>query len=189
MLRVAARHLRGGDRLVQLQLQRDRAAARAGDEEARGALALCSTLLLPHAAFATPDLDLTARSPSTHSISPPPKKKTQNDVITLNKRFALDHQVKLAISHALAQSSKLAVYEQRLQGIVHSTAHLPEQLASTGKVGISSKQIARLIGQVFLQRSAVNLLSSIMDTPDFFCEPRAGERGGHSAAEFGSHLV
>jgi len=56
------------------------------------------------------------------------------------------------------------------QNIVHSTAHLPEQLATTGKVGISSKQIARLIGQVFLQRSAVNLLSSIMDTPDFFCE-------------------
>lgn len=27
----------------------------------------------------------------------------QNDIITLNKRFALDHQVKMAISHALAQ--------------------------------------------------------------------------------------
>lgn len=92
----------------------------------------------------------------------------QNDVITLNKRFALDHQVKLAISHALAQSTKLAVYEERLQQIVHSTAHLPEMLATTGKVGITSKQIARLIGQVFLQRSAVNLLSSVLDTPEYF---------------------
>ena len=72
------------------------------------------------------------------------------------------------------QSTKLAVYEERLQRIVHSTAHLPEQLASTGKVGITGKQIARLIGQVFLQRSAVNLLSSVMDTPEYFCEPPTG---------------
>lgn len=35
-------------------------------------------------------------------------------------------------------------------------------------MGITSKQIARLIGQVFLQRSAVNLLSSVLDIPDYF---------------------
>jgi len=46
---------------------------------------------------------------------PPPPPPRQNDVITLNKRYALDHQVKLAISHALAQSTKLGVYEERLQ--------------------------------------------------------------------------
>ena len=45
----------------------------------------------------------------------PPLLPTQNDVITLNKRFAADHQVKMAISHALSQSTKLAVYEERLQ--------------------------------------------------------------------------
>ena len=64
------------------------------------------------------------------------------------------------------------------QAIVRSTAHLPENLATTGKVSITSKQIARLIGQVFLQRSAVNLLSSVMDTPEFFCERAAGWGGG-----------
>ena len=30
------------------------------------------------------------------------------------------------------------------------------------------KQIAQLIGRVFLQRSAVNLLSTVLDTPEFF---------------------
>jgi uncharacterized Rmd1/YagE family protein len=74
----------------------------------------------------------------------------------------------MAISHALAQSTKLAVYEERLQGIVQRTAHLPEMLATTGKVGIERKEIARLIGQVFLQRSAVNLLSTVMSTPEYF---------------------
>lgn len=43
---------------------------------------------------------------------------------------------------AAPQSTKLAVYEERLQGIVHSTAHLPEQLASTGKVGARQAQRA-----------------------------------------------
>ena len=37
-----------------------------------------------------------------------------------------------------------------------------------GAVKISSKRIAQLIGQVFLQRSAVNLLSTVLDTPEFF---------------------
>jgi hypothetical protein len=85
--------------------------------------------------------------------------------------------------HSTRQSTKLAVYEERLQRIVHSTAHLPEQLALTGKVGITGKQIARLIGQVFLQRSAVNLLSSVMDTPEYFCE-RRGRGGGVRARSF-----
>lgn len=38
------------------------------------------------------------------------------------------------------------------------------------QVEISSKEIAKLIGKLFILKSAVNLLSSVMDTPDFFCE-------------------
>lgn len=48
------------------------------------------------------------------------------------------------------------------------TRELPEALAAHGRVSISRKQIARLIGQVFLQRSAVNLLGSVLDVPDYF---------------------
>jgi hypothetical protein len=33
---------------------------------------------------------------------------------------------------------------------------------------VSSQEVAQRIGQVFLQRSAVNLLSSVLDTPEFF---------------------
>ena len=56
--------------------------------------------------------------------------------------------MRLAISHALAQSSKLAVYEERVWGLVEETKHMPEALAKDGKVNISTKKVAQLIGKV-----------------------------------------
>lgn len=100
------------------------------------------------------------------SMTEPPH--IQNDTFTINKRQGRDHEVKLAISHALAQSSKLGVYEDRVIRLVHQTKHLPEALAKQGTVHISRKKVAQLIGKVFLQSSAVNLLSTVLDTPDFF---------------------
>ena len=38
----------------------------------------------------------------------------------------------------------------------------------TGKVPLTRKAIAQLIGKVFIQKSAVNLLSTVLDTPEFF---------------------
>lgn len=43
-----------------------------------------------------------------------------------------DHLIKLSISHALSQSTKLCVFEERVIEIVASTKDLPEILASTG---------------------------------------------------------
>ena len=37
-----------------------------------------------------------------------------------------------------------------------------------GKVPLTRKAIAQLIGKVFIQKSAVNLLSTVLDTPEFF---------------------
>lgn len=96
------------------------------------------------------------------------KPHIQNDTITINYRLANDPTIKLSISHALAQSTKLSVYEARVMEIVECTKDLPEILATTGKVKMSRKQIAQLIGRVFLQKSAVNLLSTVLDTPEFF---------------------
>ena len=56
----------------------------------------------------------------------------QNDTITINHRFAHDHLIKLSISHALSQSTKLCVFEERVLEIVQSTRDLPERLASSG---------------------------------------------------------
>ncbi|KDD75005.1 YagE family hypothetical protein [Helicosporidium sp. ATCC 50920] len=96
------------------------------------------------------------------------KPHIQNDCFTIGHRAAGDYLLKLSISHALAQSTKLSVYEARVVAIVESTKDLPERLASTGRVGLSRKNIAQLMGRVFLQKSAVNLLSTVLDTPEFF---------------------
>ncbi|PNW74201.1 hypothetical protein CHLRE_13g589250v5 [Chlamydomonas reinhardtii] len=100
------------------------------------------------------------------SVSEPPH--IQNDTITINRRQATDHQVRLAISHALAQSTKLSVYEERVVALVEESKHLPQDLALHGRVSMSTKKLAQLIGKVFLQSSTLNLLSTVMDTPEFF---------------------
>lgn len=79
-------------------------------------------------------------------------------------------KVKLAVAHALAQSSKLSTSENRLSAIVEQTMGLPEALAAHGHIHLSQRTVAKLIGQVFLQRTAVTLFSPIMDTPEFFWE-------------------
>ena len=52
----------------------------------------------------------------------------------VNYRLRNDHLIKLSISHALAQSAKLSVYEERVIEIVENTKDLPETLAATGEV-------------------------------------------------------
>ncbi|GAX81129.1 hypothetical protein CEUSTIGMA_g8563.t1 [Chlamydomonas eustigma] len=103
-----------------------------------------------------------------YNFSATEKPHVRNDTVTLHRRFARDHKMKLAISYALSQSAKLSVYERNVVGIVLETKNLPESLAETGEVDISGHDIAKLIGKVFLQKSAVNLLSSVLDTPEFF---------------------
>jgi hypothetical protein len=122
--------------------------------------------------------------------------------------------MKLAISFALAQSTKLSVLEvggtgratagcssrqafapspgmppracpaptpttppcrrlrrqERALSIAEVTRRLPIALASEGRVRISDKAVAKLMGRVFMERAALNLLGSVLDTPDFFWE-------------------
>ncbi|GAX82558.1 hypothetical protein CEUSTIGMA_g9984.t1 [Chlamydomonas eustigma] len=92
----------------------------------------------------------------------------QNDIFTINKRQATDHQVRLAMSFALAQSAKLTVYEERVMELVGETKDLPVALANEGRVKASSKQVAQFIGKIFLQSSTLNLLSTVLDTPEYF---------------------
>ncbi|KAL6762162.1 hypothetical protein V8C86DRAFT_2521778 [Haematococcus lacustris] len=92
----------------------------------------------------------------------------KNDCITISSLESSEHAVKLAISHALAQSSKLNVYEERVWVLVEQVRFLPESLAIHGEVRMSRKQMAKLMGEVFIQKSEVNLLSPVLDTPDWF---------------------
>jgi hypothetical protein len=57
-----------------------------------------------------------------------------NDTITLPPVYYNEWRIKMAISHALAQSAKLCLYEERMGHLVASTKDMPTHLAKTGKV-------------------------------------------------------
>ena len=71
----------------------------------------------------------------------------------LNDEVALkttDPNEKLAISFAIATSSKLDVFEHRVEETIKETKHIPEDLASTGSIRYSKTDISKLIGRLFI---------------------------------------
>ncbi|KAG9414596.1 hypothetical protein AC1031_008003 [Aphanomyces cochlioides] len=89
-----------------------------------------------------------------------------NDLITLSSFRAAE---KIAISFAMAQSSKLDVFEERVSETIQETRHIPQTLADTGEIKMyCQKDISQLIGRLFIERSDINLNSDMLDDPDFF---------------------
>ncbi|ETV71987.1 hypothetical protein, variant [Aphanomyces astaci] len=89
-----------------------------------------------------------------------------NDVVTLSSFRSSE---KIAISFAMAQSCKLDVFEERVDETIQETRHIPQTLADTGEINMySQKDISKLIGRLFIERSDINLNSDMLDDPDFF---------------------
>jgi len=76
--------------------------------------------------------------------------------------------VKLSISHALAQSVKLNLLERSVSNLIDKTTPIQRELASTGSVSLSKKEISKQIGILFNEKYSINLHSDILDTPEFF---------------------
>ncbi|MDX1924845.1 MAG: RMD1 family protein [Rickettsiaceae bacterium] len=89
----------------------------------------------------------------------------EENVIMLHKDSVF---VKLSISHALAQSVKLIVLENSVSNLLEKTAPIQQELAKTGSVSLSKKDISKNIGMLFNERYSINLHSDILDTPEFF---------------------
>ncbi|NGX42700.1 MAG: hypothetical protein K940chlam7_00984, partial [Chlamydiae bacterium] len=75
---------------------------------------------------------------------------------------------KLAISHGLAQSVKLGAFEDTISDSFKKTRHIPENLAKWGKIPLSRRQIRKRMGELFIDRSSINLHVDVLDTPEFF---------------------
>ncbi len=88
----------------------------------------------------------------------------KNEIILADKSTF----IKLSISHALAQSVKLSVLEQSVSNLIIKTTPIQQELASTGSVSLSKKEISQQIGILFNERYSINLHSDILDTPEFF---------------------
>ncbi len=93
--------------------------------------------------------------------------KIEEDEIILPERDVL---TKLAFSHGMAQSVKLAVFEQTIQRTIHLTRELPELLGKKGSIQLSRKDIRKMMGRLFIDRSSINLRQELLDTPEFFWE-------------------
>lgn len=89
-----------------------------------------------------------------------------NDMITLLPRS--DHMVKLTISHAIAQSTKLCFFEERMSETMLDAQHVPKQLALTGELNMTRTEIVKILGRLFKSRVDINLSSNILDVPNFF---------------------
>jgi uncharacterized Rmd1/YagE family protein len=83
-----------------------------------------------------------------------------------------DHEIltKVAISHGIAQSVKLGAFEFTISKTFEKNKHIPENLAKRGKIPLSRKEIRKKMGELFLERSYVNLHVDVLDTPEFFWE-------------------
>jgi len=90
-----------------------------------------------------------------------------DDLITLPDSCV---ETKIAFSYSLAQSTKLSAFEIVLHNTFAATQHIPEGLAKTGVIALSRKEIRKKIGQLFIERSSINLHINALDTPEFFWE-------------------
>jgi len=89
-----------------------------------------------------------------------------NDVITLRKGSS--YMTKLSLSHALAQSVKISLFEELISNTIEQTKDIPTIISSTGKIGMRHKDIMRQIGQLFMLRININLVGSVLDAPEIF---------------------
>lgn len=77
---------------------------------------------------------------------------------------------KLAVSHAIAQSVKLGMFEQSIEKTIQNTRHIPHTLAEKGHQPLSQKELRKVMGQVYIERSSINLHFDLLDEPEFFWE-------------------
>ncbi|KAK5118345.1 hypothetical protein LTR62_002858 [Meristemomyces frigidus] len=94
-----------------------------------------------------------------------------NDFISL--KVKRDYMTKLAISHALAQSTKTSLYEDLLDATISTTASLPGEIARTGRVNLTRREINMQIGELFILRINIHLQGSVLDAPELmWAEPQ-----------------
>ncbi|KAF4121712.1 hypothetical protein GMORB2_1551 [Geosmithia morbida] len=89
-----------------------------------------------------------------------------NDMFTLMPRS--DHMIKLTISHAIAQSTRLCFFEERMSETMLDAQHVPKNLALTGELNMTRTEIVRILGRLFKSRVDINLSSNVLDVPNFF---------------------
>ncbi|KAI7261323.1 DUF155-domain-containing protein [Hortaea werneckii] len=94
-----------------------------------------------------------------------------NDFISLREKR--NYMTKLAISHALAQSTKTSLYEDLLSTTITTTQSIPSTIARTGRINLTRREINMQIGELFILRINIHLQGSVLDAPELmWAEPQ-----------------
>lgn len=91
--------------------------------------------------------------------------KVADDRIFLQNKNTL---TKFAVSHGLAQSVKLTIFEDKIHKTISHAKKLPDELSHKGKISLSRKAISQKMGELFRERHYINLSTEIFETPEFF---------------------
>ncbi|KAG8797849.1 hypothetical protein FRC17_007633, partial [Serendipita sp. 399] len=96
-----------------------------------------------------------------------PTPRIYNDFFTFKSP---SHLLKLAIAHAIAQSTVLSTHETASSNLLSSTDTLavPLQLASSGVIKMKRRNALKLTGRLFQMRQNINLSSNVLDVPELF---------------------
>ena len=70
--------------------------------------------------------------------------------------------IKLTISHGLAQSVKLASFENIMEETIEGTIPLPRMMAKYGEVKMQRTDVMKIIGKLYKLRMNVNLVSNVL---------------------------
>lgn len=93
--------------------------------------------------------------------------RIRNDLIEVDDPTTL---TRLSLSHALAQSTKLAFFEASIEETIKRTKYIPETLAHKGSIALSRIKLAKERGRVYLEKSHIILQFNLLDTPEFIWE-------------------
>lgn len=94
-------------------------------------------------------------------------KLIDNDIIYIQD---FSSEILVSISHAIAQSLKLASLELEVSYSINKVTPVSLELSKTGKIKRSKKTISKTRGKLFLLKSKVNLNYSLLDKPEYFWE-------------------
>ncbi|KIO09753.1 hypothetical protein M404DRAFT_7957 [Pisolithus tinctorius Marx 270] len=86
----------------------------------------------------------------------------------LNYYYANYSRTKLSLSHALSQSVKISLFEALISSKIEDTKDIPEILSETGKIAMPHKEIMRKTGELFILRTNINSVGSVLDSPEVF---------------------
>lgn len=91
--------------------------------------------------------------------------QVRDDVLSLPDDDVL---TRLALSHAFAQETKLEFFEGVARDVIQSNMYVSKELARSGKVPLSRRELSKLRGVLFDTSTDITWQFNLLDTPEFF---------------------